>query len=87
NASGAITNFDIGLLGAKGSLYATRPTLFSYIATHDDLLATAQDLFDVVGKGQVKIAVNQTYALKDVPQAHRDLEARMTTGSTVFTVG
>jgi NADPH2:quinone reductase len=87
NASGPVPPFDMAMLGAKGSLFATRPTLFSYIATHDELLATAQDLFDVVAKGHVKIAVNQTYPLKDVPQAHRDLEARKTTGSTVFTVG
>jgi NADPH2:quinone reductase len=87
NASGPVPPFDMAMLAAKGSLFATRPTLFSYIATHEELLATAQDLFDVVAKGHVKIAVNQTYPLKDVPQAHRDLEARKTTGSTVFTVG
>ena len=86
NSSGPVPPFDMPILGNKGSLFATRPSLNHYIATHDELLATAQDLFDVVGKGIVKIDVNQTYALKDVPQAHRDLEARRTTGSTVFSV-
>jgi NADPH2:quinone reductase len=84
NASGAITNFDIGTLAARGSLYATRPTLMTYTAKREDLLANANDLFDVVAKGAVKIKVNQTYPLKDVVQAHRDLEARKTTGSTVL---
>jgi NADPH2:quinone reductase len=84
NASGAITNFDIGLLAAKGSLFATRPTLFTYTAKRADHVANANDLFDVVTKGAVKIEVNQTYALKDAAQAHRDLEARKTTGSTVL---
>jgi NADPH2:quinone reductase len=84
NASGAIAGFDIGILAAKGSLYATRPTLFTYTARREDLLANAAELFDVVGKGAVKIEVNQTYALKDAAQAHRDLEARKTTGSTVL---
>jgi NADPH2:quinone reductase len=84
NASGAIQAFDIGVLAAKGSLYATRPTLFSYTASRGDLIANANDLFDVVKKGVVKIAVNQTYALKDTAQAHRDLESRKTTGSTVL---
>lgn len=84
NASGAITNFDIGILAARGSLYATRPTLMTYTAKREDLLANANDLFDVVTKGAVKIKVNQTYPLKDVVQAHRDLEARKTTGSTVL---
>ena len=84
NASGAITNFDLLLLSAKGSLYATRPTLGTYIAKREDLLANANDLFDVVTKGIVKISVNHTYALKDAAQAHRDLEARKTTGSIVL---
>jgi len=84
NASGAITNFDLLLLSAKGSLYATRPTLGTYVAKRDDLLANAADLFGVVGKGVVKINVNHTYALKDAAQAHRDLEARKTTGSIVL---
>jgi NADPH2:quinone reductase len=84
NASGAITNFDLLLLSAKGSLYATRPTLGTYIAKREDLLANANDLFDVVTKGIVKISVNHTYALKDAAQAHRDLEGRKTTGKLIL---
>jgi NADPH2:quinone reductase len=84
NASGAITNFDLLLLSAKGSLYATRPSLGTYVAKRADLIANASELFDVVGKGIVKINVNHTYALKDAAQAHRDLEARKTTGSIVL---
>jgi len=84
NASGAITNFDLLLLSGKGSLYATRPTLGTYVAKRADLLANAGELFDVVGKGIVKINVNHTYPLKDAAQAHRDLEARKTTGSIVL---
>ncbi len=84
NASGPIKNFEVGLLGPKGSLYVTRPTLFTYVAKRADLLANAADLFEVVGSGAVKIAVNQTYALSDAAQAHRDLESRATTGSTIF---
>lgn len=86
NASGAIEGFNPGLLGPKGSLYFTRPTLFTYTAKREDLVDTANDLFDVVGRGAVKINVNQTYALADAEKAHRDLEARKTTGSTVYTV-
>ncbi|MGF1650887.1 MAG: quinone oxidoreductase [Hyphomicrobiaceae bacterium] len=84
NASGPIKNFDVGALAAKGSLYVTRPTLFTYTANRADLEANAADLFDVVSKGIVKIKVNQTYALKDAAEAHRDLEARKTTGSTIL---
>lgn len=84
NASGKIENFDLGLLAAKGSLYATRPTLFTYTAQREDLVATANELFDMVGKGIVKISVNQTYPLAEAAQAHRDLEGRKTTGSTVL---
>jgi len=84
NASGAIANFDLLLLSAKGSLYATRPTLGTYVAKRADLLANAAELFDVVGKGIVKININHTCALKDAAQAHRDLEARKTTGSIVL---
>jgi NADPH:quinone reductase len=84
NASGAITNFDLLLLSAKGSLYATRPSLGAYVAKREDLLANANDLFDVVSKGIVKINVNHTYPLKDAAQAHRDLEGRKTTGSIVL---
>jgi len=84
NASGPITNFDILALSAKGSLYATRPTLVTYTAKREDLLANANELFDVVSKGIVKINVNQTYPLQDAAQAHRDLEGRKTTGSIVL---
>ena len=85
NASGPVTT-DLGVLAAKGSLYVTRPTLNTYTAKRDDLVATANDLFEVVKSGGVKIAVNQTFALKDAADAHRALESRKTTGSTVFTV-
>ncbi|MEP7154404.1 MAG: quinone oxidoreductase [Betaproteobacteria bacterium] len=84
NASGKVEPFDLAMLAAKGSLYVTRPTLDTHVATRADLVATAQDLFDVVGRGIVKVEINQTYALKDAAQAHRDLEARKTTGSTVL---
>jgi NADPH:quinone reductase len=85
-ASGKVEPFDAGILAAKGSLYLTRPTLNTYAAKREDLVAAAKELFDVVASGAVKITVNQTYALKDAAQAHRDLEGRKTTGSTVFTV-
>jgi NADPH:quinone reductase len=85
-ASGKPDPLDTGILAGKGSLYVTRPTLFTYTASRDDLVASANDLFDVVSRGIVKINVNQTYALKDAAQAHADLESRKTTGSTVFTV-
>ncbi len=84
NASGAIPPFDTGMLAAKGSLYLTRTTLVTYTAKREDLVATAKDLFDTVISGKVKIEINQRYALKDAVQAHRDLEARKTTGSTIF---
>jgi NADPH2:quinone reductase len=84
NASGAVQNFNLLDLMNKGSLYATRPTLQTYVAKRADLLANANELFDVVGKGLVKIAVNHTYPLKDAAQAHRDLEGRKTTGSIVL---
>lgn len=83
NASGPVTT-DLGVLAAKGSLYVTRPTLNTYTAKRDDLVATANDLFDVVKSGAVKIAVNQTFPLKDAAEAHRALESRKTTGSTVL---
>ncbi len=85
-ASGKVDSFDVNILAGKGSLYLTRPTLNTYAANREDLVAMAKELFEVVGSGAVKITVNQTYALKDAAQAHRDLEARKTTGSTVFTV-
>lgn len=85
-SSGSIGPFDTGILAAKGSLYLTRPTLGTYAGSRADLLATARDLFEVVTKGIVKIAVNHTYPLREAAQAHRDLEARRTTGSIVLTV-
>jgi NADPH2:quinone reductase len=85
-ASGPVPPLDLGVLAQKGSLYITRPTLQTFIASEADLKTTANDLFDFVASGKIKIAVNQTYALKAAAQAHRDLEARKTTGSTVFTV-
>jgi NADPH2:quinone reductase len=84
NASGAVAPFSAGILSAKGSLYLTRPTLVDYTAKREDLVATAQDLFDVVRSGAVKIEINQTYPLRDAAQAHRDLVDRKTTGSTVL---
>jgi NADPH2:quinone reductase len=83
NASGPVTT-DLGILAAKGSLYVTRPTLNTYTAKREDLVATANDLFDVVKSGAVKINVNQTFPLKDAAEAHRALESRRTTGSTVL---
>jgi NADPH2:quinone reductase len=85
-SSGAIGPVDIGILAAKGSLFLTRPTLNTYTATREDLLTAARELFEVVQSGAVKIAVNQTYPLRDAAQAHRDLEGRKTTGQTVLTV-
>ncbi|MEI8180279.1 quinone oxidoreductase [Aestuariivirga sp.] len=84
NASGAVPPLDVLLLSAKGSLYVTRPTLNTYTASDADLQETAQDLVNVVASGKVKIPVNQRYALADVVQAHRDLEGRKTTGTTVL---
>ncbi len=84
NSSGPVTNLDTGILAGKGSLFLTRPSLPHYTATREELTKRARDLFRVVANGTVKIEVNQTYALKDAAQAHRDLEARKTTGSTVL---
>jgi NADPH2:quinone reductase len=84
NASGPIKALDLGLLSARGSLYVTRPTLMTYVAADDDLETTAADLFEAVSSGKVKVEINQRYALKDAAQAHRDLEARATTGSTLL---
>ena len=84
SASGPVPPFEIALLSAKGSLYATRPTLMAYTARRADLLANAAELFDMVGKGAVKIVVNNTYPLREAASAHRDLEARKTTGSVVL---
>ncbi|MBK6357680.1 MAG: quinone oxidoreductase [Betaproteobacteria bacterium] len=84
NASGPVPPLDLIVLSQKGSLFVTRPTLMNYTAKREDLVALGSELFDVVASGQVKIEVNQTYALKDAAQAHRDLEARKTTGSTIL---
>jgi NADPH2:quinone reductase len=84
NASGPVPPVQPTTLSAKGSLFLHRPTLGHYVATRPELLETAQDLFDVVASGVVKVEVNQTYALDDVVKAHQDLEARKTTGSTVL---
>ncbi|MEO3999282.1 quinone oxidoreductase [Mesorhizobium sp. CAU 1732] len=83
-SSGPIPPFNLALLSQKGSLYATRPTLFQYIAKRAELEESSAALFDVVGSGAVKILINQRYALKDVAQAHADLEARRTTGTTIL---
>ncbi|HZT63318.1 MAG TPA: quinone oxidoreductase [Burkholderiales bacterium] len=85
NASGAVPPVELVVLSQKGSLYVTRPTLVTYTAKRDDLVAGAKDLFDVVSSGKVKIEINHRYALKDAAQAHRDLEGRKTTGSTILT--
>ena len=84
NASGAVPPFDPLLLAQKGSLFVTRPILDHYAGKRSDLLALGEELFGVVASGQVKIEINQTYALSDAAQAHRDLEARKTTGSTIL---
>jgi NADPH2:quinone reductase len=75
---------DLAVLSQKGSLFATRPTLFTYVDKREDLEAGAAAVFDVISKGIVKVQVNQRHALKDVAQAHRDLEARRTTGATLL---
>ncbi|MBV9348059.1 MAG: quinone oxidoreductase [Pseudolabrys sp.] len=84
SASGQIEAFNINILQTKGSLFATRPTLNTYAAKREDLLAISADLFKVVGSGAVKIPVNQKYALKDAQKAHRDLEGRDTTGASIL---
>ena len=81
NASGPVPPVDLILLSQKGSLFITRPTLMTYTARRADLLELGRELFDRVASGQVRIEVNQRYALRDAAQAHRDLEARKTTGS------
>ncbi len=86
NASGPVPPFAPGVLGAKGSLYVTRQTLFTNMSSREATQAMADDLFAVVASGQVKIHIAQRYALADVQQAHRDLEARKTTGSTILTL-
>ncbi len=86
NASGPPDPLNVLALSQKGSLFLTRPTLGHYTPDHAAVVKVANDMFDVVTSGAVKIEINQTYALKDAAQAHRDLESRKTTGSTVFTI-
>jgi NADPH:quinone reductase len=85
-SSGPVAPFDPGILAAKGCLYLTRPSLFAYTATKEALRATAQDLFEVVAKGAVKIEIARVFPLREAVEAHRALEARLTIGSTVFEV-
>jgi NADPH2:quinone reductase len=84
NSSGAVPPFALNELVSRGSLYITRPTLQTYAARREDLEASAKSLFGVVSSGEVKIDIRQRYALADVQQAHIDLEARKTTGSTIL---
>jgi NADPH2:quinone reductase len=84
NTSGAVEPFAPSELAIRHSLYVTRPLLFDFISTRAALLAASEELFDVVERGIVKVGINQRYALGDAARAHRDLEARKTTGSTVL---
>ncbi len=84
NASGPVPPLDLLELSRRGSLFITRPSLFAYTALRSDLVSMAEELFNVVASGKVRIEVNQSYALKDAAQAHADLAARKTTGSTVL---
>ncbi len=84
SASGPVPPFSLNELASRGSLFVTRPTLFTYTAKRSDLEAMASELFGMVESGKIKIEINQRYALADVQQAHRDLEARKTTGSTIL---
>jgi NADPH2:quinone reductase len=83
-SSGPVAPLELGLLSAKGSLFLTRPTLMTYTAKREDLLTHARDLFEVVDKGVVKVEIRQTYLLSDAARAHRDLEGRRTTGSSIL---
>jgi NADPH2:quinone reductase len=85
-SSGPIGPIDLGILGQKGSLFLTRPTLNTYAAVREDLVAMANDLFEVVRSGKVRIEINRIYPLKQAAQAHREIEARRTIGSTVLVV-
>ena len=84
NASGPVAPFSPGILGPKGSIYVTRQTLFTHIATRESTQAMADELFEVVVSGKVKIRIDQRYPLENVQQAHRDLEARLTTGCSIL---
>ncbi len=83
-SSGPVAPLELGLLSAKGSLFLTRPTLMTYTAKREDLLTHARDLFEVVEKGVVKVEIRQTFPLSDAARAHRDLEGRRTTGSSIL---
>ena len=83
-SSGPIPPFDLAILNQKGSLFATRPSLFGYVSRRGDLLETARDLFDVLGSGIVKLAEPETYPLAQAADAQRALEGRLTTGSVVL---
>jgi len=85
-SSGPMPPFDMAVLAQKGSLFLTRPTLMTYTAKRDDLLAHARDLFEVIQSGAVKVEVRRTYPLAEASRAHRDLEGRKTIGSSVFTL-
>ena len=87
NAGGAVTGVNLGVLAAKGSLFLTRPTLSTYTAKRADMVASANSLFEAVETGKVEIVVNQHWPLHDAAEAHRALEARRNTGSTVFIPG
>jgi len=86
NASGPVDAFPPNVLAQKGSLFLTRPTMYDYMVTREELEQAARDLFDVVTSGKVRVEIKQRFALKDASEAHRALEARKTTGSTVLTV-
>jgi NADPH2:quinone reductase len=84
NASGPVPPIAPLELARRGSLFLTRPVLFSYVSKRADLLRSAAELFDVIGRGIVRIEIGQTYPMRDVQQAHRDLQDRRTIGSTVL---
>ncbi len=83
-SSGPIENFNLGMLAQRGSLFATRPSIFTYTAKREDLVTAAKELFEVIGNGVLEVAINQTYRLKDAAKAQSDLESRKTTGTTVL---
>jgi len=84
NASGPVDGVNLGILAQKGSLFVTRPTLFHYYTTPEDRAAGIARVWEMLESGKVSITIGQTYPLKEAAQAHRDLEARATTGSTVL---
>lgn len=86
NATGPVSDVNLGILAQKGSVYVTRPTLMTYTAKREDLEQSANDVIKLVSDGTLKVQINQTYPLAEAAQAHRDLEGRKTTGSTVLTV-